>query len=194
MAYVSKRGRRIGQLKNEVKNFNLEQRRKVNATARSIAVQIMNDLARKGPEWSGDFKNSWQAVALGEGSKAGKSGGFPYKIGNIPRLSTEKKEIQRANKLEITNTSKWAKYALDLEEGRFTPPNFPRRDRPKTPKGKVVQTGRRDPDSPTLRGQISGSGGARITAPLDWYVTYINGGALGKNLKTGFNRGISFGN
>ena len=190
-APVTRGGRRIGKLKNEVKNFNLEQRRKVNATARSIAVQIMNDLARKGPEWSGDFKNSWQAVALGEGSKAGKSGGFPYKIGNIPRLSTEKKEIQRANKLEITNTSKWAKYALDLEEGRFTPPNFPRRDRPKTPKGKVVQTGRRDPDSLTLRGQISnGAGGAQITAPLFWYNKYLNGGGLQKSVEAGVKLGF----
>ena len=130
MAFVSKGGRRIGKLKNEVRNFNLEQRRKVNATARSVAVQIMNDLARKGPEWSGEFKNSWEAVALGEGSKIGKSGSFPYKIGNIPRLSTKKEEIRRANKLQITNTSKSAKYALDIEKGRFSPPNFPRPERP----------------------------------------------------------------
>jgi len=184
-APVTRGGRRIGKLKNEVKNFNLEQRRKVNATARSVAVQIMNDLARKGPEWSGDFKNSWQAVALGEGSKAGKSGGFPYKIGNIPRLSTEKKEIQRANKLEITNTSKWAKYALDLEEGRFFIPKDQR-----NPKGKVVQTGRRDLDSPTLRGQISGSGGARITAPLFWYNKYLNGGGLQKSVEAGAKLGF----
>ena len=115
MALVSKRGRKIGKLKNEVKNFNLEQRRKLNATARSVAVQIMNDLAEAGPEWSGEFKNSWQAVPLGEGSKIGKSGSFPYKIGNIPRLSTKKEEIRRANKLQIINTSKWAKYALDIE-------------------------------------------------------------------------------
>ena len=50
MAFVSKGGRRIGKLKNEVRNFNLQQRRKVNATARSVAVQIMNDLAKAGPE------------------------------------------------------------------------------------------------------------------------------------------------
>ena len=188
--FVSKGGRRIGKLKNEVKNLNLKQRRELNNTVRTVAVQIMNDLARKGPEWSGDFKNSWQAVALGEGSKAGKSGGFPYKIGNIPRLSTEKKEIQRANKLEITNTSKWAKYALDLEEGRFTPPNFPRPERPKTPKGNIVQMGRRDPNSPTLRGQISnGAGGAQITAPLFWYNKYLNGGGLQKSVEAGVKLG-----
>ena len=191
MAFVSKGGRRIGKLKNEVRNFNLEQRRKVNATARSVAVQIMNDLAKKGPEWSGEFKNSWQAVALGEGSKIGKSGSFPYKIGNIPRLSTKKEEIRRANKLQITNTSKWAKYALDIEEGRFTPPNFPREERPANPIGKVVKTGKRDSISPTLRGDISGGdGNSRITAPLFWYNKYLDGGGLQKSVEAGVKLGF----
>ena len=185
-ASVTRGGRRIGKLKNEVRNFNLEQRRKVNATARSVAVKIMNDLAKAGPEWSGEFKNSWEAVALGEGSKIGKSGSFPYKIGNIPRLSTKKEEIRRANKLQITNTSEWAEYALDIEEGRFTPPNFPRRERPGNPIGNVVKTGKRDPNSLTLRGEISGGdGGARITAPLFWYNKYLNGGGLQKSVEAG---------
>tara|TARA_B100000424_G_C22769378_1_gene414386 strand:- start:100 stop:729 length:630 start_codon:yes stop_codon:yes gene_type:complete len=190
-APVTRGGRRIGKLKNEVRNFNLEQRRKVNATARSVAVQIMNDLARKGPEWSGEFKNSWEAVALGEGSKIGKSGSFPYKIGNIPRLSTKKEEIRRANKLQITNTSKWAKYALDIEKGRFSPPNFPRPERPLNPKGKVVATGKRDPISPTLRGDISGGdGNSRITAPLFWYNKYLDGGGLQKSVEAGVKLGF----
>jgi len=185
-ASVTRGGRRIGKLKNEVKNFNLEQRRKVNATARNVAVQIMNDLAKKGPEWSGEFKNSWQAVALGEGSKIGKSGSFPYKIGNIPRLSTKKEEIRRANKLQITNTSKWAKYALDIEEGRFFIP----KEQP-NPKGKVVATGKRDPISPTLRGDISGGDGkSRITAPLFWYNKYLDGGGLQKSVEAGVKLGF----
>ena len=186
MAFVSKGGRRIGKLKNEVRNFNLKQRREVNAKARSVAVQIMNDLAKAGPEWSGEFKNSWEAVALGEGSKIGKSGSFPYKIGNIPRLSTKKEEIRRANKLQITNTSEWAKYALDIEKGRLTPDNFPRPERPLNPKGKVVATGKRDPISPTLRGDISGGdGNSRITAPLFWYNKYLDGGGLQKSVEAG---------
>ena len=190
-ASVTRGGRRIGKLKNEVRNFNLEQRRKVNATARNVAVQIMNDLAKAGPEWSGEFKNSWEAVALGEGSKIGKSGSFPYKIGNIPRLSTKKEEIRRANKLQITNTSKWAKYALDIEKGRFSPPNFPRPERPSNPKGKVVATGKRDPISPTLRGDISGGdGNSRITAPLFWYNKYLDGGGLQKSVEAGVKLGF----
>ena len=191
MAFVSKGGRRIGKLKNEVRNFNLEKRKELNNTVRTVAVQIMNDLAEAGPEWSGEFKNSWEAVALGEGSKIGKSGSFPYKIGNIPRLSTKKEEIRRANKLQITNTSKWAKYALDIEKGRFSPPNFPRPERPSNPKGKVVATGKRDPISPTLRGDISGGdGNSRITAPLFWYNKYLDGGGLQKSVEAGVKLGF----
>ena len=188
MALITRRGRRIGKLKNEVKNFNLEKRKELNNTIRTVAVQIMNDLAEAGPEWSGDFKNSWEAVPLGEGSKIGKSGSYPYKLNNIPQLSTAKEAISKANKLQITNTSEWAEYALDIEKGKFTPKNFPRRDRPKDPLGEVIPggTGRRDPDSLTLRGEISGGdGGARITAPLFWYNKYLNGGGLQKSVEAG---------
>ena len=172
-ASVTRGGRRIGKLKNEVRNFNLEQRRKVNAT-------------KKGPEWSGEFKNSWEAVALGEGSKIGKSGSFPYKIGNIPRLSTKKEEIRRANKLQITNTSEWAEYALDIKEGRFFPP----KDKP-NPKGDIEPTGKRDVSTTTLRGQISGGDGkARITAPLFWYNKYLDGGGLQKSVEAGVKLGF----
>ena len=99
MAFVSKGGRRIGKLKNEVRNFNLEKRKELNKTVRTVAVQIMNDLAEAGPEWSGEFKNSWEAIPLGEGSKIGKSGSFPYKLSNIPQLSTSKDAVRKANKL-----------------------------------------------------------------------------------------------
>ncbi len=186
MALITRRGRRIGKLKNEVKNFNLEKRKELNNTVRTVAVQIMNDLAEAGPEWSGDFKNSWEAVPLGEGSKIGKSGSYPYKLNNIPQLSTAKEAVRKANKLQITNTSEWAEYALDIEEGRFTPPNFPRRERPANPIGNVVKTGKRDSNLLTLRGEISGGdGGARITAPLFWYNKYLNGGGLQKSVEAG---------
>ena len=183
MALITRRGRRIGKLKNEVKNFNLEKRKELNNTIRTVAVQIMNDLAEAGPEWSGDFKNSWEAVPLGEGSKIGKSGSFPYKLNNIPQLSTAKEAISKANKLQITNTSEWAEYALDIEEGRF----FPRKDKP-NPKGDIEPNspGKRDVSTTTLRGQISGGDGkARITAPLFWYNKYLNGGGLQKSVEAG---------
>ena len=181
MALITRRGRRIGKLKNEVKNFNLEKRKELNNTVRTVAVQIMNDLAEAGPEWSGEFKNSWEAVPLGEGSKIGKSGSYPYKLNNIPQLSTAKEAISKANKLQITNTSEWAEYALDIKEGRFFPP----KDKP-NPKGDIEATGKRDVSTTTLRGQISGGDGkARITAPLFWYNKYLNGGGLQKSVEAG---------
>ena len=188
MALITRRGRRIGKLKNEVKNFNLEKRKELNNTIRTVAVQIMNDLAEAGPEWSGDFKNSWEAVPLGEGSKIGKSGSYPYKLNNIPQLSTAKEAISKANKLQITNTSEWAEYALDIEEGRF----FPRKDKP-NPKGDIEPNspGKRDVSTTTLRGQISGGDGkARITAPLFWYNKYLDGGGLQKSVEAGVKLGF----
>ena len=183
MAFVTRRGRRIGKLSNEVRNYNLEKRRELNKTVRAVAVQIMNDLAKAGPEWSGEFKNSWEAVPLGEGSKIGKSGSYPYKLDNIPRLSDTKEAVQKANKLQITNTSEWAEYALDIEEGRFFIP----KDKP-NPKGNIEPNspGKRDISTTTLRGQISGGDGkARITAPLFWYNKYLNGGGLQKSVEAG---------
>ena len=183
MAFVTRRGRRIGKLSNEVRNYNLEKRRELNKTVRAVAVQIMNDLAEAGPEWSGEFKNSWEAVPLGEGSKIGKSGSYPYKLDNIPRLSDTKEAVQKANKLQITNTSEWAEYALDIEEGRFFIP----KDKP-NPKGNIEPNspGKRDISTTTLRGQISGGDGkARITAPLFWYNKYLNGGGLQKSVEAG---------
>lgn len=187
MAFVTKRGRRIGKLSNEVRNFNLEKRRELNKTVRTVAKQIMNDLAKAGPEWSGEFKNSWEAIPLGEGSKIGKSGSYPYKLSNIPRLSDTKKAVQKANKLQITNTSEWAEYALDIKEGRFFPP----KDKP-NPKGDIEATGKRDVSTTTLRGQISGGDGkARITAPLFWYNKYlIDKGGLQKSVEAGIKLGF----
>ena len=40
-------------------------------------------------------------------------------------------------------------YALDLEKGRFSP-HFPRPESPLNPKGKVVETGKRDNTRETI--------------------------------------------
>ena len=177
-----KRDVRLGRLTDDIMA-------EINDGVRNAAVQVMNDLAKKGPVWSGEFRDSWTATSKQKEGASVSNGSFPYNLNNVPQLSLKQKE--QVKKIEITNTSKWAKYALDLEEGRFTPPNFPRPERPKTPKGNVVQMGRRDPNSTTFRGQISnGAGGAQITAPLDWYSTYLKGGefkqSLGRGLKMGF--------
>ena len=194
--YITKGGRRVlGTRKQDVRLGRLtdEMVLKINKGVREAAVQVMNDLGRKGPVWSGEFRDSWIAVSKQKGGSAASSGSYPYDLSNVPELSLSQKE--QVKKIEITNTSEWAEYALDLKQGRFTPPNFPRpKDgRPSDPiePEKIVKTGRRDPNSVTYRGQISSTaGGARITAPLDWYSDYLKGGrfkkALRKGLKMGF--------
>jgi len=158
----------------------------LNDGVRNAAVQVMNDLGRKGPVWSGEFRDSWIAVSRQKVGSAATNGSYPYTLSNVPQLSLNQKE--QVKKIEITNTSKWAKYALDLEVGRF----FPREDKP-NPKGNIEPNspGKRDITTTTFRGDISsGDGKARITAPLDWYSKYLRGGefkkSLGKGLKMGF--------
>ena len=51
------------------------------------------------------------------------------------------------------------------------------------PAGDVVATGSRP--TPGRRGDVSGDGDARSTAPLDWYTTYLNGGGITKALQDG---------
>ena len=185
-----KSGRRFGKFKNEVKNFTDELKRDFNKRTRQAALSIMNDLAEKGPEWDGTFKNNWVAIPLGKGGTA-KNGKYPYKISDIPQLSIDQAEFSKANKLQIINTSTYADFALDLRPGKFSYPNFPRPEKGKEPKGKVVKTGTRDNNRETFRGEISGGGGdSKITAPLDWYTTYLKGGGLQKSI----GKGISFGN
>ena len=187
--FITKGGRRVlGTRKRDVRLGLLTDdiMSEINDGVRNAAVQVMNDLAEKGPVWSGKFRDSWIAISKQKEGASASNGSFPYNLNNVPQLSLKQKE--QVKKIEITNTSKWAKYALDLEEGRFFPP----KEQP-NPKGEIVKSGKRDITSTTFRGDISsGDGKARITARLDWYSTYLKGGefkqSLEKGLKMGFKR------
>ena len=70
---------------------------------------------------------------------------------------------------------------MDLIPGNFVYPGF-------EPKGQVVARGKRQDN---IRGKIEqGRGNNRSTAPLDWYTTYMEGGAFtaafNKGAKAGF--------
>ena len=187
--FVTKGGRRVLGTRKQYVRLGLltdELIKKINDGARNAAVQVMNDLGGEGPVWSGEFRDSWIAVSKQKGGSAASSGSYPYNLSNVPQLSLEQKE--QVKRIEITNTSKWAKYALDLEPGRFFIP----KDQP-NPEGNIEPNspGKRDITTTTFRGQISsGVGKARITAPLDWYSRYLRGGefrqSLGRGLKMGF--------
>ncbi len=151
----------------------------VNLATRHAAVEIMNDLAEAGPEWSGEFQDSWVAVPIGTGASGSTGGGYPYFLNDVPTLSTSIKETARVKKFTIENTKPYAEYALDLKEGYFRADD--------EPVGEVVAQGTRP--RPGFRGDVTGEGNSRSTAPLDWYSNYLNGGEMGKALE----RGVLFG-
>lgn len=147
-----------------------------NNAARQAAKEIMNGLAEAGPEWSGEFKNSWVAVAKSGGVSTGS---YPYGLGNIPKLPATKRETARRTKFVIENTAPHATIALDIDSvprEEFRYPGFP-------PKGDIVARGGR-PDV-GKRGDVSGSGNSRSTAPLDWYANFARGGKMQKALERG---------
>jgi len=152
-----------------------DQRRAANKTIRTVARNVMNGLAEAGPEWSGDFKDSWASYSASSGEMG--TGTYPYKLGDVPDLPVTAREMARKTRLIIENTAPHAAIALDLEPGEFVNPGF-------EPKGEVVSRGiRRDSG---IRGDIgSGSGNNRSTAPLDWYTTYARGGKIAKAVQKG---------
>ena len=159
----------------EISQLPLDVRELINDVARYAAVEIMNDLAEAGPEWTGEFQDSWIAVPIGRAASGSTGGGYPYTLNDVPKLSTSIKETARVKKFEIENTQPYAEYALDLKEGKFIGKG--------NPAGEVVRTGSRP--VPGRRGDVSGEGEARSTAPLDWYTSYLNGGGMAKALQDG---------
>jgi len=161
-----------------IKQINRDLRRQIQSAARHTAAAIMNDLADRGPDWGGEFKNSWVADAPGVGK--GKRGLYPYTIRDTPALPDTIAATKRNPKLRIINTTDYAMAAMDLEEGKFENPGF-------KPKGDIVIEGRRVGSMRTdivepLEGKDPTS---FATAEPDWFVSYVNGGGLQKSLEHG---------
>lgn len=149
----------------------------VNSAARNAAKEIMNGLAEAGPNWSGEFQDSWVAHAPGAGSG---SGAYPYALSDIPKLPPTKKEAARKTKFVIENIADHAPIAMDLVDVPREDFRFPGRG----PQGDIVARGDR-PDN-GKRGEVTpGRGNARSTAPLDWYPLFTQGGKMQKALERG---------
>jgi hypothetical protein len=163
----------LSQLERDVRN-------KLNKSVRTVARNIMNDLAEAGPVWGGEFRDSWEAFAPGVGSAIPAA--YPYTLSDIPELPVTKRELGRVTKFIIGNRSEHAAVALDLvvPSDDFRYPGY-------EPEGDVLFRGTR-PDG-GLRGEIGprqrGKSDNRSTAPLDWYKTYIQGGKMQKAIEKG---------
>lgn len=149
----------------------------VNNLARNSAKEIMNGLAEAGPNWSGEFQDSWVASAPSGGIGGGS---YPYSLSDIPEIPPTKREVQRVTKFIIENVAAHAAIALDLvdvDREDFRYPGY-------SPQGDIVARGSR-PDSGKRGAVTSGPGNSKSTAPLDWYQLYVQGGKMQKALERG---------
>lgn len=175
--------RRIGTRRQDVRNLATDALAAINLATRAAAVEIMNDLGKAGPAYTGEFRDSWVAVPVGQGASGRAGGEYPYQLSDVPELSLTRREVARAVKFSIENTQPYAEYALDLKEGRFYPPDeFGPLKTPVKEGGRAAGL--------TKRGDVSGEGQAKSTAELDWYVNYIDGGGLKKALERGVKLGF----
>ena len=161
-------------LVNDIKTATVE-------AARNAAVDIMNSLAESGPVWTGKYSSAWYAVADGDAPGVARSEGkiYKYDLRNVPT------KFKAGTLYRIVNGMPYAAQAQDLVE--FDPPEE------KVRRGTIapdrLEYGTRPEGA--RRGDLQGGGSSnRSTAPLDWYVTYINGGELKQDLGTGAKRGF----
>lgn len=162
-----------------------EIRERTQRAVRETAVQIMNDLAEAGPEWSGRLKNSWTADTFsGRGKQAiGRKTSYPYSLAkrSVPGLKSDIKSTEATPiKVEIRNDTPYLAYAADLIPGKFWP-------KESGPKG-VATRGKRNTSDTGLgfRGDLGGGEGRNIsTAPLDWLPNYLKGGGTQRATEKG---------
>lgn len=162
------------------------------ATARGIqefAVQSMNTLAQQGPAWSGEFSASWGFAPEGVTPNTPGTTGRIYKYtkNDVPIREVERYINDGVTRFSIVNTSPHANIAIDAERAVF-------KNDGKIPlKEQEFGEGR---EQPSLRYEIGATVGpdsdssASRTAEEDWYLTYLLGGGLQKDLGNGFSAGF----
>jgi hypothetical protein len=190
--------------RNDLRNMAPDIRNAAVNALRNAAKDVLNDLAEISPNWGGTFRASWY-VETSDGKRgASPTGeGGKYNLFNIPQLSTPGRDARgrftpataptRKVELFIGNSASYATQAMDLEPYQY--PNLPEGKRLPRPKGAIYEVGYRPAGG--MRGDVNPAGFGddadppnRSTAPLDWYSTYMGGGAFAaafnKGAKAGF--------
>lgn len=186
--------------KSFVKQLEKDITRKIARGMQEFAVRSMNNLADSGPAWTGEFSQSWVFSAKGESSPSITAGGSntigKYNKYSAPLVSIERDIKSGKSEFVIANTSEHALIAIDEVESSFYPPEsqpYPIKD-----PADVLVGGGRPQDDIVLRWQMKEIDLSdpdekilsRITAPKDWFTTYIKGGALQLDLASGFSVGF----
>jgi hypothetical protein len=150
------------------------------------AEVIVDALQQSGPQWSGEFSNSWKIetrtqVSRGKGQKT-----LPIVL-KAPK--PRGRDVLRGNTwfVRIENTAPYAAVAMDLEEGKFSRKWYPKGPVARGSKWDQTGKGRRiGPTIPPMKRGVTnyGEGGsASRTAPLDWFSTFKKGGKINEIMK-----------
>lgn len=189
---------------NDLRNLAPDVRKAAFNALRNAAKEVLNDLGAISPNWGGTFRESWY-VETPDGKRGVKRTGenAKYNLFNIPQLGTQSRTargrfgpvVPPTNKVQlfIGNSAPHATQAMDLEPYEY--PNLPKGERLPPPKGRIYEMGVRPAGG--MRGDVEPLGFGddrpppnRSTAPLDWYSTYMGGGAFtaafNKGAKAGF--------
>ena len=159
------------------------------------ANTVVNKLKTIGPSWTGRFNNSWEIdtpvrTFNAKGRKA-RGEAVPLKI-KILKSRQKAKILRSLNEsvFVVHNVAPYANQAIDVAP--FTPFKVP----PKvTSKGiqQGLRQGYRGLDEIVSNtdadvGRQTGAFIGRATAPLDWFKTYSNGGAMNKDVNVGYDK------
>ena len=139
------------------------------------AEKVVAELQDLGPQWTGSFSNSWVIASGSRQTEGSGNPGAPVRLSS-PLITGRELALKPEVKYTIFNKSPYADYAQDLKEGYFWPP----KDAP-NPIGKNITYGGRL--NPSRRGELSGAGGGRSTAALDWFTDYARAGKLDKTVQ-----------
>ena len=144
------------------------------------AEDVVADLQKLGPGWSGRFSNSWR-ISTPTGTQTGGTGqlGKPVPVQAPTLTGKDVRSKLLGSPFKIDNTASYADIATDLKPGTFTNPGI-------EPVKKPVSYGERNKrirGEPYPKSGPNLEGPNRATAPIDWFTNYVNGGQLDKTVE-----------
>jgi hypothetical protein len=144
------------------------------------AEDVVQDLQRLGPGWSGRFSNSWR-ISTPTGTQTGGTGqpGEPVPVQAPTLTGKDVRSKLLGSPFKIDNTSPYADIATDLKPGKFIDPGIKPVKEPVS-RGERNRSIRGEPypkSGPNLEGPN------RATAPIDWFTDYAKGGQLDKTVE-----------
>lgn len=201
----ARQSKAVNQLGNFVADL-LATEEEVYKAVRTSTKEILNGLAKAGPAYSGDFRDSWYAMPYRQGvlqpaqQNRGRDG--KYNLFNVPGFVQQRDARgrftspasnggNRALDVLIGNASLYAEEAMDLKPGKFIRPGF----EPVQENKSMITEGQR---FGSRRGQVAGmddeEGGSISTAPLDWFTSYMDAGQFTRDFKKGARITFQFNN